>query len=171
MTDTHLTTPTRFIEVDGDQFAYRRWGNASTDQPPLASVASVSAMPLISAGMGLAALLASTLFLWALLAAVFAEPSADDADVEKFAFGSAAVVFSMLSAVSIVNSDPATLLASTVYLAALILSWSATRVEVPLQSHEPSEDNEPVSIQVARAMAGDAAHENQLGRLTGRELA
>ena len=129
------------------------------------------AMPLISAGMGLAALLASTLFLWALLAAVFAEPSADDADVEKFAFGSAAVVFSMLSAVSIVNSDPATLLASTVYLAALILSWSATRVEVPLQSHEPSEDNEPVSIQVARAMAGDAAHENQLGRLTGRELA
>jgi hypothetical protein len=127
------------------------------------------AMPLISAGMGLAALLASTLFLWALLAAVFAEPAIDDADVEKFAFGSAAVVFSMLSAVSIVNGDPATLLASTVYLAALILSWSATRVEIPAQS--PEEDNEPVSIQVARAMAGDAAHENQLGRLTGRELA
>jgi hypothetical protein len=79
------------------------------------------------------------------------------------------VVFSMLSAVSIVNGDPATLLASTVYLAALILSWSATRVEIPAQS--PEEDNEPVSIQVARAMAGDAAHENQLGRLTGRELA
>jgi hypothetical protein len=124
------------------------------------------AMPLISAGMGL---LASTLFLWALLAAIFSEPSVDDADVEKFAFGSAAVVFSMLSAVSIVNGDPAMLLASTVYLAALILSWSATRVEIPLQ--ESSEDNDPVSIQVARAMAGDAAHENQLGRLTGRELA
>jgi hypothetical protein len=129
------------------------------------------AMPLISAGMGLAALLASTLFLWALLAAIFSESSVDDADVEKFAFGSAAVVFSMLSAVSIVNGDPAMLLASTVYLAALILSWSATRVEVPLQVAEPSEDNDPVSIQVARAMAGDAAHENQLGRLTGRELA
>jgi hypothetical protein len=127
------------------------------------------AMPLISAGMGLAALLASTLFLWALLAAIFSEPSVDDADVEKFAFGSAAVVFSMLSAVSIVNGDPAMLLASTVYLAALILSWSATRVEIPLQ--ESSEDNDPVSIQVARAMAGDAAHENQLSRLTGRELA
>lgn len=127
------------------------------------------AMPLISAGMGLAALLASTLFLWALLAAFFAEPSADEEDVEKFAFGSAAVVFSMLSAVSIVNGDPAMLLASTVYLAALILSWSATRVEVP--SQEQSEKNDPVSIQVARAMAGDAAHENQLGRLTGRELA
>jgi pimeloyl-ACP methyl ester carboxylesterase len=33
--DTHLTAPTRFIEVDGDKFAYRRWGNASGGQPPL----------------------------------------------------------------------------------------------------------------------------------------
>ena len=29
MNDTHLTAPTRFIEVDGDRFAYRRWGKAS----------------------------------------------------------------------------------------------------------------------------------------------
>ncbi|HKR38614.1 MAG TPA: alpha/beta hydrolase [Paraburkholderia sp.] len=35
MTDTHLTAPTRFVEVDGDRFAYRRWGNTATDQPPL----------------------------------------------------------------------------------------------------------------------------------------
>ncbi|MDM0042790.1 alpha/beta hydrolase [Variovorax sp. J22G21] len=35
MSDTHLTAPTRFIEVDGDKFAYRRWGNASSGQPPL----------------------------------------------------------------------------------------------------------------------------------------
>lgn len=35
MTATHLTVRTQFIEVDGDRFAYRRWGNASTDQPPL----------------------------------------------------------------------------------------------------------------------------------------
>ena len=35
MTNTHLTAPTRFVEVDGDRFAYRRWGNASTDEPPL----------------------------------------------------------------------------------------------------------------------------------------
>ncbi|MGV0958278.1 MAG: alpha/beta fold hydrolase [Limnohabitans sp.] len=35
MTDTHLTAPTRFVEVDGDRFAYRRWGNSATDQPPL----------------------------------------------------------------------------------------------------------------------------------------
>lgn len=35
MTDTHATTPTRFIAVDGDRFAYRRWGNTATDQPPL----------------------------------------------------------------------------------------------------------------------------------------
>ena len=35
MSDSHLTVPTRFIEVDGDKFAYRRWGNASGSQPPL----------------------------------------------------------------------------------------------------------------------------------------
>ena len=35
MTETHLTAPTRFVDVDGDRFAYRRWGNNATDQPPL----------------------------------------------------------------------------------------------------------------------------------------
>jgi pimeloyl-ACP methyl ester carboxylesterase len=35
MTHTHLTAPTRYVEVDGDGFAYRRWGNSTTDQPPL----------------------------------------------------------------------------------------------------------------------------------------
>ncbi|WP_454765768.1 alpha/beta fold hydrolase [Cupriavidus campinensis] len=35
MSDTHLTAPTRFIEVGGDRFAYRRWGNTQSTQPPL----------------------------------------------------------------------------------------------------------------------------------------
>jgi pimeloyl-ACP methyl ester carboxylesterase len=35
MSGTHLTTPTRFVDVDGDRFAYRRWGNAASGQPPL----------------------------------------------------------------------------------------------------------------------------------------
>lgn len=35
MSETHNTAPTRFIEVDGAQFAYRRWGNRATGQPPL----------------------------------------------------------------------------------------------------------------------------------------
>ncbi|GAB3461535.1 alpha/beta hydrolase [Massilia terrae] len=35
MSNTHLTAPTQFVEVDGDQFAYRRWGNASRSHPPL----------------------------------------------------------------------------------------------------------------------------------------
>jgi hypothetical protein len=30
MTDTHFTTHTRFVEVNGDKFAYRRWGNNTT---------------------------------------------------------------------------------------------------------------------------------------------
>ncbi|WP_445147278.1 alpha/beta fold hydrolase [Dyella sp. Tek66A03] len=35
MTELHQTVQTRFIDVDGEHFAYRRWGNTSTDQPPL----------------------------------------------------------------------------------------------------------------------------------------
>ena len=35
MSDTHLTAPTRFIELDGARVAYRRWGNAGSGQPPL----------------------------------------------------------------------------------------------------------------------------------------
>jgi pimeloyl-ACP methyl ester carboxylesterase len=35
MSDTHLTAPTRFVEVGGDRFAYRRWGNSSSGRPPL----------------------------------------------------------------------------------------------------------------------------------------
>ncbi|MDE5444211.1 alpha/beta fold hydrolase [Bradyrhizobium sp. CSA207] len=35
MADTHLTAPTRIIEVEGDRFAYRRWGNPGSGQPPL----------------------------------------------------------------------------------------------------------------------------------------
>lgn len=35
MPTTHRTAPTQFIEVDGAKFAYRRWGNRHTGQPPL----------------------------------------------------------------------------------------------------------------------------------------
>ena len=35
MTDSHLTAQTKFIEVDGASFAYRRWGNSQNNQPPL----------------------------------------------------------------------------------------------------------------------------------------
>jgi pimeloyl-ACP methyl ester carboxylesterase len=35
MTDTHLTAPTRFVDVGGTRFAYRRWGNTASVQPPL----------------------------------------------------------------------------------------------------------------------------------------
>jgi len=35
MYESHLTVPTRFVEVDGDKFAYRRWGNSNSGQPPL----------------------------------------------------------------------------------------------------------------------------------------
>jgi pimeloyl-ACP methyl ester carboxylesterase len=35
MTETHLTAPTRFIDVDGVRLAYRRWGQREAGQPPL----------------------------------------------------------------------------------------------------------------------------------------
>jgi hypothetical protein len=35
MTETHLPAPTCFVAVDGDRFAYRRWGNNASDQPPM----------------------------------------------------------------------------------------------------------------------------------------
>ncbi|MFC7380508.1 alpha/beta fold hydrolase [Brevundimonas sp. GCM10030266] len=35
MSNTHLTAPTRHIDIDGDRFAYRRWGASGTGQPPL----------------------------------------------------------------------------------------------------------------------------------------
>jgi pimeloyl-ACP methyl ester carboxylesterase len=35
MTDTHLTAPTRFADVGGTRFAYRRWGNSAASQPPM----------------------------------------------------------------------------------------------------------------------------------------
>ena len=35
MTDTHLTASTRFVEVGGTRFAYRRWGNGAASQPPM----------------------------------------------------------------------------------------------------------------------------------------
>ena len=35
MDHNHYTVPTQFVEIEGDKFAYRRWGNSKTDQPPL----------------------------------------------------------------------------------------------------------------------------------------
>lgn len=35
MADTHSNVVTRFVEIDGDRLAYRRWGNTDASQPPL----------------------------------------------------------------------------------------------------------------------------------------
>ena len=35
MANTHSTVVTRFVEIAGDRFAYRRWGNNDSSQPPL----------------------------------------------------------------------------------------------------------------------------------------
>jgi pimeloyl-ACP methyl ester carboxylesterase len=35
MNHTHLTASTRFADINGTRFAYRRWGNTGTSQPPI----------------------------------------------------------------------------------------------------------------------------------------
>lgn len=35
MITTHLTAVTRYVDFEGDRFAYRRWGNTVTSQPLL----------------------------------------------------------------------------------------------------------------------------------------
>jgi hypothetical protein len=132
-------------------------------------------MPLISAGLGTASLLVATLFLWALLANVFAHADeATDGEVEKIAFGGAILVFTVLSALSIIDAEPTILLASTGCFAALILSWLATRVEVleDIFSHQFQENSSHPPSQItsmARSMASSAAHQNLLAKIAGRE--
>ncbi len=142
---------------------------------PFGADGAIRAMPLISAGMGTASLLVATLFLWAFLSSLLdRRTEAGDGDVEKIAFGGAALVFSMLSALAIVEADPSTLIASTGYFAALLLSWLATRMEVietilNLGQFENASKKTSESTSVARSMASSAAHNNLLAKIAGRE--
>ncbi len=136
---------------------------------------AITAMPLISAGMGTASLLVATLFLWTFLSAVFdAHADTNDDDIENIAFGGAALVFTMLSAMSIVDADPTMLLASIGYFAALVLSWLACKVEsmqslLSASRHLQSPAQAFESNKIARAMASSAAHQNLLAKIAGRE--
>jgi hypothetical protein len=136
---------------------------------------AIRALPLVSAGMGTASLLVATLFLWALLSNLLgSQPEEGDGEVEKIAFGGAALVFTMLSALSIIDADPSTLLASTGYFVALLLSWLACKAEafetvLPLESIAKSVSQAPAGNSVARAMASSAAHTNLLAKIAGRE--
>ena len=54
---------------------------------------AIRAMPIVSEGLGTAALLVATLFLWSLLASLFEQNNeASDGEVEKIAFGGGALV-------------------------------------------------------------------------------
>ncbi|MGL4490425.1 MAG: hypothetical protein ACRCU5_13385, partial [Rhizobiaceae bacterium] len=136
---------------------------------------AVRAMPLVSAGMGTASLLVATLFLWALLTNLLSNTSeAEDGDVEKIAFGGAALVFTMLMALAIVDADPSMLTSATGYFAALLLSWLATKVEflenTLSMGTNPKASEQPLhNSNIARAMASSAAHHNLLAKIARRE--
>ena len=129
------------------------------------------AMPMISAGMGIVSLLAAVLFAWALLVALFqrVEGDACELDLEKAAFASSAVVFSILSLIAIVNADPVMLSSATIYFAALIVSWGAASVEWELLSARAIKFKENEAARHARMMAGEAAWNMNLTRISGRK--
>ena len=127
------------------------------------------AFPLVSAGLGTAALLVAVLFAWAFLNSLFGrETDLIDGDVDKMAYGGGALVFSTLSAIALIDADPSTLSTSTACFAALILSWIATRIEIAaVFSKSPEEeDKSPV---VAQLMASAAAHPHRLAHIARRE--
>lgn len=129
------------------------------------------AMPMISAGMGVVAMLAAVLFAWALLVAFLqpTEAEASELDLEKAAFASSALVFSILSLIAIVNADPVMLSSATIYFAALILSWGAASVEWELLSARAVKFKENEAARHARMMAGEAAWNLNLRRISGRK--
>lgn len=127
------------------------------------------AFPLVSAGLGTAALLVSVLFAWAFLNSIFGrEADLIDGDVDKMAYGGGALVFSALSAIALVDADPAVLSTSTACFAALILSWIATRIEISgaMNAITVQKDTAPA---VAQIMASAAAHPHRLAHIARRE--
>ena len=129
------------------------------------------AMPMISAGMGVVALLAAVLFAWALLAA-WSQPVEGDTselDLEKAAFASSALVFSILSLIAIAKADPIMLSSSTIYFAALVVSWGAASVEWELLSIRAMKLKESEAARHARMMAGEAVWNMNLTRISGRK--
>ena len=145
-------------------FAALGGGGISADLP-------IGSMPLAAAGLGIVSLIIAALFVWSILVSLI-EPlpgPAADADVLKTAFGCASLTFSTLSLIAIIRADPDMLLSSTVYFAALVVSWGAAWVEWELLSVRALKFKETEAVRVSRMMAGEAAWQTGLSRISGRE--
>jgi hypothetical protein len=129
------------------------------------------AMPLIASGLGAACALAAILFGWAALEAVRTTSDDETAqfEIERAAFGSSVILFSLLCLTAIIKADPGLLSAATGYFAAVLVSWSAAYFEWQTMLSRAAKHDATRAARHARAKAGDAVFHLNLTRITGRE--
>ncbi len=127
-------------------------------------------VPMTNYGLGLASIIISVLFAWALLAnAQNSVTSSRKEDLEAYAFGGAGLVLSALTTLAIIHSDASSLLSSSVYFGCLLISWTAMRQGLEPQ-HSGAENTNSASPTIAQQMAQGAAHHNHLAKIAGREM-
>lgn len=127
-------------------------------------------LPMVTYGLGLASIIVAGLFVRALTCRTGTK--SDDIfreKVETFAFCGSGMVFSSLSTLAILHSDPQALLSSSVYFGALLISLVATKQGVV--SAGALEHSQPAFTKAhAIKMAKAAAHQIKLSQIAGREL-
>jgi hypothetical protein len=129
------------------------------------------AMPLIASGLGAACALAAILFGWAALEAFNASSDNQSAqfEIERAAFGSSIILFSLLCLTAIIKADPDLLSCATGYFAAMLVSWAAASFEWQTMLSRAAWQNATRASRHARAKAGDAVFHLNLTRISGRE--
>lgn len=127
-------------------------------------------LPMVTYGLGLASIIVAGLFIRALTCRTGTNTNDLHREkVETFAFGAAGMVFSSLSTLSILHSDPQALLSSSVYFGALLISWVAIKQGVTIAG--AIEFKQPDFTRAhAIKMAKAAAHQIKLSQIAGREL-
>lgn len=127
--------------------------------------------PILNAGLGNASLVAAVMFLWAMLTGIAGNHEEEaDGEVDKLAFAGGALVFLALTAIAIIQARPELFAASNSYFAAIVLSWTATRLESGFHvAGKVSQSDADRSLAFARSMAQAASHPHRLAFLAKRD--
>jgi hypothetical protein len=123
-----------------------------------------SALPLLAVASGLIA----ALFIWAGITVATAHRHAPDQarDTTRTAFSAAMIAITFLTALSAVKGVFVPFEPVAIIMAALAISWLVSLRELDRESEEIEDFAD--SRNVAKRMAGEAAHKAVLGALTGR---